>query len=71
MCDCIYTVNAKFEATHNVHICATMPVSVEKGLGPPKVLLKTERADGKRGKTPPVCATFCPFCGERYVEKEK
>lgn len=34
---------------------------------PERVVMSTYKIDSKkRGKTPSMIATYCPFCGERY-----
>lgn len=65
MCNCIETVNRESEKTHNVRVCSAMSSLADGGVLR-RVLLATEKTDGKRGKATPVAATYCPFCGEKY-----
>lgn len=61
MCDCIASVNDEL-SWHNAKITTNL-------LGPPRTLVDTYKIDDKkRGNPPVVQASFCPFCGEKYVE---
>jgi hypothetical protein len=65
MCDCIETMNANL-AEHNVMI-------VHNLIGPPEATISVIKRDAKkRDKIPYLMATYCPFCGVKYVrESEK
>lgn len=63
MCDCIERVDAKL-AEHNSKI--ELP-----WFGPQLPRLITMKKDAKiRGKPVGIFATFCPFCGVKYQQKE-
>lgn len=61
MCKCFETVNAKLKQ-EDTQMDTVFPLSEGR------VLVKTKRADGKRGvpKVKMLVAVFCPFCGTRY-----
>lgn len=60
-CDCIDDINTRIGESHNAILVTTL-------FGTPKAVIGTVKLDGKkRGKTPHMLATFCPFCGERYM----
>jgi hypothetical protein len=60
MCDCISEINAQMGEQHNAVLVTTL-------FGEQKAVINTEKRDSrKRGKTPVMIASFCPFCGEKY-----
>lgn len=64
MCDCINTTNALL-AQHNTRITLSM-------FGDPIPFVLTQKVDEKRrGKAVLLRASYCPFCGEKYVPAEK
>lgn len=68
MCDCIETVNAKL-AERNTRLHE--PIFI---FGPDltrRLFVETEQIERGRGKKKAVSmfASFCPFCGEKYVEE--
>lgn len=67
MCDCISTVNAML-AEHNT----ALTVPIQFGGGPARLVVDTHQIESGRGKKKAaiMCATFCPFCGERYVPEQ-
>lgn len=67
MCDCITSINKKLE-TRNTRVDSSFPFSFEEGkVDEPRVVLSTHRADGKRGKSLTMVASYCPFCGTKYT----
>lgn len=63
MCDCIKNVN-ELLAAHNAVLVLPM-------FGAQRPFIETTKREGsKRGKPPKMQASFCPFCGEQYPEKE-
>lgn len=66
-CSCIETVNAKL-ADRNTQV--HLPWFVIGG-GTPRPFVETIKVDeGKRGKPTKLFASFCPFCGVKYPERE-
>lgn len=66
MCNCINETNQQLEdAGYNAAILTNL-------FGPPKATITTYKADEKkRGKPPIVIASYCPFCGAKYVFEKK
>lgn len=63
-CACISDVNNKL-AEHNAGLVTTLFAA------PKRVVIGTNKVDSKkRGKPPYMLATFCPFCGEKYVKND-
>ena len=63
MCDCNDKVNALL-AEQNARLVTTL------GFGgtPCRPIIQTEKLDPKkRGRSPAMLATVCPFCGEKYA----
>ena len=64
MCDCNQQMTSALKE-HNANLDIPMTIS---GHGS-KVVIKTRKRDSKkRGSLPLLFATYCPFCGEKYVQ---
>lgn len=66
MCECVKEMNDML-ADHNGGIVTTLFPAPDRACVE-VYSLKTFRGSKK---PPKVLATFCPFCGERYVEEGK
>jgi hypothetical protein len=68
MCDCINTVNEKLKPDHTLNCTlAFRDGEVERpiiGL----IRRDTWKLETRRGKPSSFLASFCPFCGEKYVD---
>ncbi len=67
-CDCIAKANVSLAAlnTRVKQNIMLFPVLHDSG-----ALVCTEKADiGKRGRPTTLMATFCPFCGVKYLKVE-
>lgn len=64
MCNCINTTNALLKE-HNGQLVCTL-------FGEPsRVVIETIKLDPKkRGKSPAMLASYCPFCGEEYSTQQ-
>ncbi|MNI17824.1 hypothetical protein D3C73_712120 [compost metagenome] len=61
-CDCIDKVNALL-AEQNAEIVATLGLFGARR----RPAIETAKVESrKRGKSPRLIASFCPFCGEKY-----
>lgn len=64
MCNCIELVDAEL-VEHNTQINVTMTL----GQKPLRARVDTHKIDDhKRGRPMTVTATYCPFCGKKYLE---
>lgn len=66
MCGCIQKLDGML-APQNTRLVTTLFGN------PPRVVLRTEQVETGRGKAKAahLLATFCPFCGDRYVKPEE
>jgi hypothetical protein len=65
-CECLEQVKGQL-AEHGVSIKRHLQMNFTTGEGrmsPPSIVV--EKKDGKRGKTPTVFCSYCPFCGVKY-----
>lgn len=70
MCDCLRAVNEELKA-ENVQVDSALLFAKDK-VNARKAVLKCVPVKNPRGKpTVEVTCTYCPFCGERYTNKEK
>ena len=68
MCDCIKQVNEQLKG-YNTRVVYTLPLFNPES--PKRVFLQTEKLDTKsRVKPMGLQASYCPFCGTKYVEPE-
>ena len=68
MCNCITQVNEQLKE-HNTRVVYTLPLFNPDA--PRRVFLQTEKLDSKSRKKPMgLQASYCPFCGAKYVEPE-
>lgn len=66
MCDCIKQVDKQLEP-FNTMLVTTIPFDGTDQ----KVALYVDKVESKkRGKVKNVIASYCPFCGHKYDEKE-
>jgi hypothetical protein len=68
MCDCIHKTNqSDLAKKYHTRLCYTIPL--EPGVVP-KVIIGTETTFDapKRTKAITLMASYCPFCGEKYLD---
>lgn len=65
-CDCIDVMDAKL-AEHNTRLVGTLVFPRDGSPSYTKVTLSTEKLNTRSRVVASAWATFCPFCGERYV----
>lgn len=64
-CTCVETTSKEYRENHNGNLITTL-------FEPQRVVLATEKFESrKRGRPPALLATFCPFCGTRYVPADQ
>jgi peptide deformylase len=73
MCDCVDKVNKLLEPYNT---CLTIPIVfslVGELTRPEQVLVQTEKIDTKKrtGTAKKLFATYCPFCGNNYLDGQK
>lgn len=67
MCECLDKVNALL-AEQNAELLTTMGF----GGAPRRAVIETVKVESKkRGKSPRMLASFCPFCGEKYAAAQQ
>lgn len=73
MCDCIEKVEIELRKTGtNTMLDIPISFSGNGNFNAMRVTVSTcKRDDRKRNKPIRVFASFCPFCGEKYKEKEE
>lgn len=68
MCECMKSLNNDL-AAHNCKLAVGFAVTASGGMDVFPILA-TEKIV-PRGKRPPILtATYCPFCGEKYPERQ-
>ena len=70
-CKCIDRLNGIL-AQKNTKIVCVWPITDDMDIGPTRPKIETEKIDKKkRGHPAGASATFCPFCGKKYEDKNK
>ena len=65
MCDCITTINGLLSEKNT-----RLAVTISWGTGDAYPTIMTEKVETKkRGTSPVVIPTFCPFCGVKYEKR--
>jgi len=62
-CECIKQVDEQLKQ-HGIKVKRHLQMNFKSGdasMSPPSI--EVEKLNGKRGKTPPVFVSYCPFCG--------
>lgn len=64
MCDCIKTTNELLAKEHNGELVVTLFGN------PQRTSIEVQKLDSKKRVKPPrLIASYCPFCGEKYVKE--
>lgn len=68
MCDCIKNTD---ESLLGYNTALNLALSIKDGV-PNRVIISTRKIDAKIRKGPiTLVASYCPFCGERYMVKNE
>ena len=70
-CECIRDVNLELANRHkNTQLCLPALWGRDGKIKASRVMIKTERVDAKKRQiTNMILASYCPFCGKKYIQE--